>query len=117
MRLTERVDRGDVHFPGRVRRHREREGRRVEDRRVDAGAVKSLPDGWKVELVEKDHAYNPQQSVQLYKEIKDQVLWLATSFGTPPTMPLLEDLKRDDMIAYPASLSSAMAANENTPPL
>lgn len=92
-------------------------GKRLLVKAVDAGTVKALPEGWKLELIEKDHAYNPQQSVQLYKEIKDQVLWLATSFGTPPTMPLLEDLKRDEMIAYPASLSSAMAANENTPPL
>ncbi len=92
-------------------------GKRLLAKAIADGAVKALPDGWKIELVEKDHGYNPQQSVQLYKEIKDNVLFLTTSFGTPPTMPLLEDLKRDDMIAFPASLSSAMAANENTPPL
>lgn len=92
-------------------------GKRLLVKAVEAGAVKALPEGWKVELVEKDHGYNPQQSVQLYKEIKDNVLFLTTSFGTPPTMPLLEDLKRDDAIAFPASLSSQMAANEHTPPL
>ena len=92
-------------------------GKRLLVKAVETGAIKALPEGWKIELVEKDHGYNPQQSVQLYKELKDNVLWLATSFGTPPTMPLLEDLKRDEMIAFPASLSSAMAANENTPPL
>jgi ABC-type branched-subunit amino acid transport system substrate-binding protein len=92
-------------------------GKRLLVKAVEAGAVKALPEGWKIELVEKDHGYNPQQSVQLYKEIKDQVLFLTTSFGTPPTMPLLEDLRRDDMIAFPASLSSVMAANEHTPPL
>jgi ABC-type branched-subunit amino acid transport system substrate-binding protein len=91
-------------------------GKRLLAKAVAAGDVK-LPDDWKIELVEKDHGYNPQQSVQLYKDIKDNVLWLATSFGTPPTLPLLEDLKRDDVIAFPASLSSAMAANEHTPPL
>jgi ABC-type branched-subunit amino acid transport system substrate-binding protein len=92
-------------------------GKRLLAKAVAAGAVKALPDGWKVELVEKDHGYNPQQSVQLYKEIKDQVLFVATSLGTGMTLPLLEDLKRDDMIAFPASLSSKMAANEHTPPL
>ena len=92
-------------------------GKRLLAAAVNSGAVKALPDGWKIELVEKDHGYNPQQSVQLYKEIKDQVLFVMTSFGTPPTLPLLEDLKRDNMIAFPASLSSQMAANENTPPL
>jgi ABC-type branched-subunit amino acid transport system substrate-binding protein len=91
-------------------------GKRLLAKAVASGDV-TLPDGWKIELVEKDHGYNPQQSVQLYKEIKDNVLWIATSFGTPPTLPLLEDLKRDDTIAFPASLSSAMAANEHTPPL
>lgn len=92
-------------------------GKRLLVKAVNAGVVKALPEGWKLELVEKDHGYNPQQSVQLYKEISDGVLFIATSFGTPPTLPLLEDLKRDDMIAFPASLSSQMAANEHTPPL
>lgn len=92
-------------------------GKRLLAKAVKAGAVKVLPDGWTIELVEKDHGYNPQQSVQLYKEIKDQVLFLATSFGTPPTLPLVEDLKRDDVLAFPASLSSVMANNEHTPPL
>jgi ABC-type branched-subunit amino acid transport system substrate-binding protein len=92
-------------------------GKRLLAKAVAAGDLKALPDGWKIELVERDHGYNPQQSVQLYKEIKDNVLWFATSFGTPPTLPLLDDLRRDDMIAFPASLSSQMAANEHTPPL
>lgn len=92
-------------------------GKRLLAKAVEAGAVKALPEGWKIQLVEKDHGYNPQQAVQLYQELKDQVLFLTTSFGTPPTLPLLEDLKRDDMLAFPASLSSQMAANEHTPPL
>jgi ABC-type branched-subunit amino acid transport system substrate-binding protein len=92
-------------------------GKRLLAQAIAAGAVKVLPEGWKIELVEKDHAYNPQQAVQLYKEIKNDVLFLTTSFGTSATLPLVEDLKRDDMIAFPASLSSVMAANELTPPL
>ena len=92
-------------------------GKRLLVRAVESGQLAALPDGWKIALVEKDHGYNPQQSVQLYKDLKDEVLFLTTSFGTPPTLPLLEDLKRDDMIAFPASLSSQMAANEHTPPL
>lgn len=92
-------------------------GKRLMVKAVNAGAVKALPEGWKLELVEKDHGYNPQQSVQLYKELRDQVLFVATSFGTPPTLPLIEDFKKDDVMAFPASLSSQMAANEHTPPL
>ncbi len=75
-----------------------------------------LPDGWKVKLVEKDHGYNPQKSVQAYKEIRDDVLFLATSFGTPPTLPLRKDLGRDEIVAFPASFSSQMAENAYTPP-
>jgi ABC-type branched-subunit amino acid transport system substrate-binding protein len=92
-------------------------GKRLLARAVNAGTVKALPEGWKIELVEKDHGYNPQQSVQLYKEIRGDVLFLTTSFGTPPTLPLLEDLARDDVLAFPASLSSQMAQNAHTPPL
>jgi ABC-type branched-subunit amino acid transport system substrate-binding protein len=91
-------------------------GKRLLVKAVNSGSVKALPEGWTVELVERDHGYNPQQSVQLYKEIKDDILLLATSFGTPPTMPLLEDLARDDVLAFPASLSSQMAKQAHTPP-
>jgi ABC-type branched-subunit amino acid transport system substrate-binding protein len=91
-------------------------GKRLAVKAVQTGAIK-LPDGWTIELVEKDHAYNPQQSVQLYKELSGKVLLLATSFGTLTTLPLRDDLRRDDMIAFPASLSSEMAKDEHTPPL
>lgn len=92
-------------------------GKRLLAQAVNAGDVQALPEGWKIELVEKDQQYNPQQAVQLYKEIAPQVLFIGTSFGTPATLPLLNDLQKDDMIAFPASLSSKMAENEHTPPL
>ncbi len=91
-------------------------GKRVLVAQVNAGGSGLLPEGWRIEMVEKDHAYNPQQSVQAYKEIKDDILFLATSFGTPNTLPLLPLLQADGILAYPASLSSEMAANRNTPP-
>jgi ABC-type branched-subunit amino acid transport system substrate-binding protein len=75
-----------------------------------------LPAGWKVELVEKDHGYNPQKSVQAYNEIKDNVLMVVQSFGTPNTLPLRPMLERDQMLALPASLSSQMAENKFTIP-
>jgi ABC-type branched-subunit amino acid transport system substrate-binding protein len=84
---------------------------------VNAGGSGLLPEGWKVELVEKDHGYNPQKSVQAYNEIKDNVLLFAQSFGTPNTMPLRPMLERDQMIAIPASLSSQMAENKFTIPV
>ncbi len=91
-------------------------GKRVLAAQVNAGGSGLLPDGWSIELVERDHGYNPQQSVQAYKEIKDDVLFLATSFGTPNTLPLVPMLKTDGILAFPASLSSQMAAEPHTPP-
>lgn len=76
-----------------------------------------LPDGWTMELVERDHGYNPQKAVQAYNEIKGEVLFIATSFGTPNTLPLRDMLTRDKLLAFPASLSSKMAEHRQTPPL
>ncbi len=91
-------------------------GKRLMAEVVNAGDSGLLPEGWKVELVERDHGYNPQKSVQAYNEIKDDVLYIGTSFGTPNTLPLLKMLERDTMVAQPASLSSKMAESKYTPP-
>ena len=90
-------------------------GKRIMVAQVNAG--KMLPDGWKLEMVERDHGYNPQKSVQYYSELKDDVLFIANSFGTPTTLPLRSHLKRDNTVAFPASLSSQMAEFALTPPL
>ncbi|MDH5670698.1 MAG: ABC transporter substrate-binding protein [Myxococcales bacterium] len=91
-------------------------GKRVLAAQVNAGGSGLLPDGWKIELVEKDHGYNPQKSVQAYNEVKEDVLMLAHSFGTPNTLPLRPMLERDKVIALPASLSSEMAKHKYTIP-
>lgn len=90
-------------------------GKRLLMRQVNAGNSGLLPDGWKIELVERDHAYNPQNAVQAYSDIHDQVLFLGTSFGTPNTLPLRDKLAADNMVAFPASQSSEMARNQYTP--
>lgn len=92
-------------------------GKRLLAKAVADGAVKILPPGWTIELVEKDHAYNPQQSVQHYNAIKDDVLFIAHSFGTPNTLPLRPMLQRDGLVAFPASNSSEMSQSPYTPPL
>ena len=92
-------------------------GKRILAAQVNAGGSGVLPDGWTVELVERDHGYNPQNSVQAFNEIKDQVLFFGTSFGTPNTLPLVPMLERDGVVAFPASLSSKMAENAHTPPV
>jgi ABC-type branched-subunit amino acid transport system substrate-binding protein len=82
---------------------------------INAGGSGLLPDGWTVELEVRDHGYNPQQSVQMYNEIRDDVLFLGMSFGTPTTLPLQPMLTRDNMLAVAASLSSRTGRNEFTP--
>ena len=89
-------------------------GKRILAKAVNAGEVKILPEGWKIELIEKDHGYNPQKAVQALKEMQDDVLVIATSFGTPTTLPLVPHLESAELIAFPASLSSLMAANKQT---
>ncbi|MEQ1564721.1 MAG: ABC transporter substrate-binding protein [Myxococcota bacterium] len=92
-------------------------GKRVLAGQINAGASGLLPDGWKVELVERDHGYNAQSAVAAYNEIHDDVLFVGTSFGTPNTLPLRPMLEQDGMFAFPASLSSEMANHPHTPPI
>ena len=56
-------------------------------KQVNAGKINVLPEGWTVEYIDKDHSYNPAKSVSMFKEIKDSVLFIGTSFGTPNTFP------------------------------
>ena len=92
-------------------------GKRILADLINAGGSGLLPEGWTVNLVERDHGYNPQRSVQAYKEIKDQVLFVGTSMGTPNTLPLRSMIEADNMMVFPASLSSKMAEHVYTPPL
>ncbi len=92
-------------------------GKRLLVAEINAGGSGLLPEGWTVKLIERDHGYNPQRSVQALNEIRDDILFLATSFGTPNTLPLRPKLKQHDIVAFPASLSSKMAEFEYTPPL
>lgn len=92
-------------------------GKKILAAQINAGGTGLLPEGWKVELIEKDHGYNPSKAQQHYSAIQDDVLFIATSFGTPNTLPLRPFLEKDGIVAYPASLSSQMAEFEFTPPI
>jgi len=92
-------------------------GKRLLAAQINAGGSDLLPDGWTVELIERDHGYNPQKSTQAFKEISEQVLFIGTSFGTPNTLPLLPLLEANNVAAFPASLSSEMGKHRHTPPL
>ncbi len=93
------------------------QGKRLLAAEINAGGSGILPEGWKVELVEKDHAYDPAKAQAHFEAVKNEVLFLATSFGTPATLPLRPFLEKDGMVAYPASLSSQMAEFAYTPPI
>ncbi|MEE2755383.1 MAG: ABC transporter substrate-binding protein [Myxococcota bacterium] len=91
-------------------------GKQILADQINAGQSGLLPEGWKIELVRKDHGYNPSKAQQGFDAIKDDVLFLGLSFGTPTTLPLRPFLGKDNLVAYPASLSSLMASNKHTPP-
>lgn len=92
-------------------------GKRILARQVNAGGSGILPKGWRFDLVEKNHEYNPAKAEAGYDDVAPEVLFFATSLGSSTTLPLRERLKRDGVVAFPASLSSEMAAFEHTPPL
>lgn len=92
-------------------------GKRLLAARINAGGSDLLPDGWTIQLVERDHAYDPAAAAAAYDELRDEVLFVGTSFGTPHTLSLRPRLEADSMIAFPASLSSTMAEHPHTPTL
>jgi ABC-type branched-subunit amino acid transport system substrate-binding protein len=57
----------------------------------------------------KDNKYNPQTHNQVYQEIKGSVLALAQTLGSPTTAAIISDLKSSNIVAAPASWTSAWA--------
>ncbi len=92
-------------------------GKRILARQINAGGSGILPEGWRFDLVEKNHEYQPAKATAGYDDVIGEVLFIATSLGTSTTLPLRDRLKRDGVVAFPASLSSEMASFEHTPPL
>lgn len=66
-------------------------------------------DGYKINLVEKDTMYDPQQEVVQYNAIHNQVLMMAESLGTAPTFAVKDLANQDNMLVAAATLSSALA--------
>ena len=61
-----------------------------------------------VKLVVKDHGYDPQRAVTLYRDMEPQILALQQLLGSPVTAALLPTLEKDSMYAslsaWPPSL-------------
>jgi ABC-type branched-subunit amino acid transport system substrate-binding protein len=60
-----------------------------------------------VQAYVRDNKYNPEVHRQVYNEIKDHVLALAQTLGSPTTAAILDDLKAGSVVAAPASWTSA----------
>jgi ABC-type branched-subunit amino acid transport system substrate-binding protein len=61
----------------------------------------------------EDNEYNPEVHVQKYQEIQPEVLALAQTLGTPPTLAALEFYKEDEVVGAPASWWSGWEFEEN----
>src|ERR1700736_6102959 len=65
--------------------------------------------GYKVKFIEKDSQYNPQVQVTQYSQVRNQVLMIADSLGTPTTFAIKNQAAADHMLISGAALSSALA--------
>ena len=64
-----------------------------------------------VEFVVRDHAYNAQNAVAAYTELKDQVLAMDELLGSPMIAALLPELERDELLTFAVSFSSSVLDN------
>ena len=66
--------------------------------------------GLMVEPVVEDTGYDVPQHVTLYEQLKDQVVAIGHSTGSPHTVAIYEDLVADDMLAIPLTWYSGWTA-------
>lgn len=67
----------------------------------------------KVELVIKDHGYDPQKAVVQYRDVSTDVAALQQLLGSPITAALLPTLKRDSMLSLLSAWPSSLLSNDN----
>ncbi len=72
---------------------------------------------YKVELVQEDTQYQADVAVQQYNKIKGDVVAFTQILGTAPTLAVLPQLARDNMIAAPASLDGFWVREPNLLPV
>jgi ABC-type branched-subunit amino acid transport system substrate-binding protein len=67
--------------------------------------------GYEIDVTKyvKDNKYNPQTHNEVYQEIKPSILALAQTLGSPTTAAIIDDLKANNIVAVPASWTSAWA--------
>ena len=82
------------------------------------GVGRNLPEEEKftVELETLDTKYNVETHKQQYAKLKDSVLMIGQSFGTPTTATTLQDIRDDELLTAPASLASIWLQEKYTVP-
>lgn len=70
--------------------------------------------GYDINVTEykRDNKYNPQEHVARYREIEPDILAIAQSLGTPPTLAAYDQYVADDVVAVPASWWSGWSVDE-----
>jgi ABC-type branched-subunit amino acid transport system substrate-binding protein len=66
-----------------------------------------------VDLVVRDHGYDPQKGVSLYREIEPDVLALQQLLGSPVAAALLPSIQSDGVLTALAAWPSQLTANPN----
>ena len=68
--------------------------------------------GWKVNLTQRDDQYNPQQHVQFFNEIADQVAMFAQSLGSPTTLAIQSSADSKGVVVGAATQSSSWVTDK-----
>ena len=69
-------------------------------------------DGWTVELVIEDTNYNVEQHLEKYEKIREDVVAIVQSTGSPTNVAALDLYKEDSMLVMPLSWFSGWAIPE-----
>jgi len=69
--------------------------------------------GRKVQLIVKDHGYDPQKAVVQYRDMSQNVAGLQQLLGSPITAALLPTLKSDSMLSLLSAWPSSLLSNDN----
>jgi ABC-type branched-subunit amino acid transport system substrate-binding protein len=69
--------------------------------------------GRQVQLIVKDHGYDPQKGVSLYREIEPKVLAIQQLLGSPVAAALLPSIQKDGVLTALAAWPSQLTANPN----
>lgn len=72
-------------------------------------------DGYDVDIKTyvRDNEYNPEIHNKMYQQIRGKILALGQTLGTSPTLAIIDDMRKDNMVGVPASWSSAWDFDDN----